>query len=278
MRVATRRMRTALWIAKPYLDRSVIAHVRKGLRKTARVLGAVRDMDVFREKTEGDLAASRVDRKDLTPLMSIWDVEHTRRRNDMLDYLSGKKYARFKETCWAQIQEGFPERPAPHVLRDILPKIVRQRLDKVIVRGDPIGQDDLTLKDYHRLRIDVKRLRYTLEFFRDLLGPEAAEAIEALKILQDYFGELQDAVVASGHIRAASHFGTWESPKQVHTLWKPRAGDIGLTTGSSDGMHAYLASREAEIKSYTAGAPDIWQRFQATDAPQKIRNAAAALV
>jgi CHAD domain-containing protein len=276
MRVATRRMRTALWIAKPYLDRKAIARVRKGLKKTAKVLGAVRDMDVFREKTEHYLASLGYEPVSLSPLMEIWNVEYTRRRNRMLAYLSSKRYARFKKDGWTQIQAGFPEIPEPHRLRDILPVIIRQRLDKVVARGAPIDQEDLTPEDYHRLRIDVKRLRYTLEFFREALEPEAGEAIEALKVLQDYFGDLQDAVVASAHIRAACDFGTWELPQQPDRHWVADDGDAA-SNDRREGLVRYYDARHGEIATLVDGAVEIWEQFEATGAPSIIESAAAAL-
>lgn len=277
MRVATRRMRSALWIAKPYLDQEVIAPVREELKKTARVLGAVRDMDIFRQKTEDYLASTTDEAADLAPLVQIWNVEYARRRNEMLAYLSSKRYARFKRTGWAQIQGGFPEIPTPHVLREILPTIVTGRLDKVVKQGTAIGQRTLAIKKYHQLRIDVKRLRYTLEFFRDALGPEVNEAIEALKVLQDYFGDLQDAVVASSHIRAAGDFGTWEHPQQPNRLWTISRSDAIIPEKDHRGIARYLETRQKEIATLIDGAVEVWQDFEATGAPAAVMAAIAVM-
>ncbi len=52
MRVATRRMRAALQVFGDYLDEKTWAPFDKGLRRTGRVLGEVRDLDVFWEKTQ----------------------------------------------------------------------------------------------------------------------------------------------------------------------------------------------------------------------------------
>ena len=55
----------------------------------------------------------------------------------------------------------------------------------------------------HRARIEGKRLRYLLEPLRDTPGVESADAVKALKELQDLLGELNDFRVAADVLRAA---------------------------------------------------------------------------
>jgi CHAD domain-containing protein len=47
------------------------------------------------------------------------------------------------------------------------------------------------------LRIEFKKLRYTMEYFAGVMGKHAVEAIEGIKSLQDHLGDLNDASVAS---------------------------------------------------------------------------------
>jgi CHAD domain-containing protein len=49
---------------------------------------------------------------------------------------------------------------------------------------------------YHQLRIECKRLRYAMEFFQELLAPEAPGLIKLVVGAQDLLGDLQDASVA----------------------------------------------------------------------------------
>jgi CHAD domain-containing protein len=50
----------------------------------------------------------------------------------------------------------------------------------------------------HALRIHGKRLRYLLEFFREVLDHGVEKPIAAMVELQDQLGELQDGVVTIG--------------------------------------------------------------------------------
>jgi CHAD domain-containing protein len=48
----------------------------------------------------------------------------------------------------------------------------------------------------HAWRIDCKYLRYTLEYFQSLLGPDASWLIGEVIAVQDHLGDMQDAEVA----------------------------------------------------------------------------------
>ncbi|MGC9467634.1 MAG: adenylate kinase [Anaerolineae bacterium] len=276
MRVATRRMRTALRVAKPYLDAKATRRARRRLRRTARVLGDVRDMDVFRYGTEAYLEKTGTDPVAVARLTEIWNVEYARRRNAMLVYLSGPDYSAFKQEFWGRLQEGVPDRkPVTHV-SEIVQESIERQLSIVERDGARVGYPDTSLIDYHQLRIDVKRLRYALEFFEDVLGPEARDAIESLKVLQDYLGELQDTIVAAHHLKAVIQYGTWQVPRQPDALWD--ATPVSESPGDSeDGLLAYLRFLEGEIDALLKGAPDVWRRFQAAGPAQLIDDAMAAL-
>ncbi len=140
-----------------------------------------------------------------------------------------------------------------------------------------VGKAGLPLAEYHALRIDLKRFRYTLEFFRDVLGPPAADAIEALKVLQDVLGDLQDARVAVDHLRSVIDFGTWEAPEQEHALWSAACVDSGAPAAPSTALDDYLHAREAEIAELLRRVPESWETFRASGVLEAVREAAAAL-
>ena len=69
---------------------------------------------------------------------------------------------------------------------------------RVIKKGRAITPSTPDAK-LHRLRIDCKKLRYLLEFFRDLYEPtEIGKVIGALKGLQDNLGDFNDLTVQQG--------------------------------------------------------------------------------
>src|SRR5262249_15156244 len=79
-------------------------------------------------------------------------------------------------------------------------RAIREALRWLLARGRKMGtkpSDD----DLHALRIRAKRLRYVVEFLRELTGKPGRRLIEHMVRLQDLLGAHQDAVVAVGFIR-----------------------------------------------------------------------------
>ena len=98
MRVSTRRMRMALRVFDEYLDPETMRPVLKGLRRTGRVLGAVRDLDVFQEKTQDYLDGLPAERAgDVDGLLAACRAERDKQREHLVEYLDGDRYRRFVE-------------------------------------------------------------------------------------------------------------------------------------------------------------------------------------
>ena len=96
MRVATRRMRAAVPVFRDYLDMDHMRPFVKGLRRTGRALGAVRDLEVFWEKTQVYLdGLSPEQQSGLRPLRGGWGAVRERTRVRMLARLARERSARF---------------------------------------------------------------------------------------------------------------------------------------------------------------------------------------
>jgi CHAD domain-containing protein len=279
MRVATRRMRAALPVFRAYLDREQMAPFVKGLRRTGRALGAVRDLDVFWEKTQVYLdGLSPEQQSGLHPLRVVWEAERERARERMLAYLDSERYARFAQRFDEFLQtpgagalpvlteEG---EPLPHRLRHVVPVAVYQRLAAVRAYDEWVTGPDVPLERLHQLRIAAKGLRYTMEYFREVLGPEAKSVIDEVKGLQDHLGDLQDAVVASNLVRDFLTWGTWG-----HGELEGKGVSLPTQPIVAPGVAAYLTARQIELQYLLDTFPQAWSRIQD---PQFAQLVAAAL-
>src|SRR5947209_17408051 len=76
--------------------------------------------------------------------------------------------------------------------RRVLPEFVAAYFQKV----RQFLEKDREPKDFHRMRLASKRLRYTLELFVPCYGIGLEERLETLKELQDSLGEVNDAVAS----------------------------------------------------------------------------------
>ena len=255
MRVATRRMRMALRLFDQYLDPDVMRPVLKGLRRTGRTLGAVRDLDVFHEKTLAYLGGLSEPRRDeLEPLLVAWRREYEARRGALVAYFDGSRYARFVDRL-RELLAGPAERLAARggegsTVRRVLPALLHRDLADVLAAGSLVTGSEASLAHYHALRIAGKALRYTLEFFEAPLGRGSGPLIESTKRLQDHLGDLQDAVVSSGILRDVLTWGSWAPPSAE----LPAHTDVVLAPG----VARYLARRQEEMERLIAAFPDVW--------------------
>ncbi|MEA3335704.1 MAG: CHAD domain-containing protein [Chloroflexota bacterium] len=204
MRVATRRMRSALRLYGSYFDPEVVTRFKKDLRKIGRALGRVRDLDVFEREMQRYLATVPEGQAgDLAPLREVWSVRREVARGKLNRFLDGKRYRRFARvfghfvsTEGAGVRPGTAESPDRDQVRFRLHSHLWQLYEGVWAYQPIVA--DATVSQLHALRIDCKRLRYSLEFFQEVLGPEAEGLIKDVIAIQDHLGDIQDAVVAEG--------------------------------------------------------------------------------
>jgi len=258
MRVSTRRMRMALRVFEEYLDGQTMRPVLKGLRRTGRVLGAVRDLDVFQEKTQHYLDALPPERAgDLDGLLAACRAERERQRERLVDYLDSDRYRAFTER-FAELLDGPlehlsarpPADPRPQRVSQVLPGVLYKDMAIVWAFEGQLGGLETPLPRFHALRKGCKGLRYTLEFFEDVLGPGARPLIKKVKGLQDHLGDLQDAVVTSGVLRDYLTWGTWRHGG--HDL--PGPIEVIVAPGAA----RYLATRQEEMERLIETFPDEW--------------------
>jgi CHAD domain-containing protein len=173
----------------------------RDLRETGARLGAVRDLDVLLEILAADAARrSERGRAGLAPLLQAWDAEREARRVELVAVLESESFARFVAEYEAFAStEGLAAVPVamhtPGLVRNRMPATAWAAYQAVwAFDGGLAGADLATL---HQLRIAGKWLRYTLEFVREAIEPEATPLIGTVVALQDHLGLQHDLHVAA---------------------------------------------------------------------------------
>ncbi len=270
MRVATRRMRAAFALFEPYYEARVIRPLGKGLRRAGRTLGAVRDLDVLLEKARAYVAGLPAENAGaLDPLLEAWSERREAARRQMLDYLDSSAYRRlvtefsaFLTTPGAGAIAVAADAATPYQVRHVIPGLILERYASV--RAYERLLPDAPTTTYHALRIECKRLRYALEFFREVLGEETPALIKQITAMQDLLGELQDACVAAGLLTDFL---------DEHRRQAQKRGDPAVVAG----IEAYLAAqqvRQAELLA-SFGAP--WAELIGPEFRRRLALAIAAL-
>ena len=205
MRVATRRLRAAFRAFAIVLPARPIASFNAEFRWLARVLGAVRDLDVQQENLERQ--TGKMPPEDVGCLQQYrrhLADQWRRARRQLLTSLESVRYRQLIERFTAFLERG-PSQAAARITRDVTVGVaavqfVDEQLKKVLNRGRRLTVES-TSEQYHDLRIQGKRLRYLFEFFAPVYGEALAPFIRRLKQLQELLGEVQDAHVATTQLR-----------------------------------------------------------------------------
>lgn len=214
-RVAIRRARAAARIYQGYFQPKAVRRYFKQLRKTARLLGAVRDLDVAIAKLERYQQKTRKrSRGDLQATLSEWIAKRSAAYQALIVWLESAGYAKFVTMFLAfcrtpgdGVVDMTPqpgEEVTPFQVRHVTPAMLLSNFARV--RSYEVwfdGPEEPPVETIHRLRIECKYLRYNLEFMAGLLGAESNEIIVLLRKLQDDLGNLNDAVVSKQFLSAA---------------------------------------------------------------------------
>jgi CHAD domain-containing protein len=234
MRVATRRIRAAFRIVRPYFRRKAVKFFLGELRALAGELGAARDLDVIIDHAQAFNDSRPLDAPKIDAWLDYLRAQRADAQRNLIDHLGSESFAQFVEEFGAFVAEpgaavraGDAPLGLPRVC-DVIPAAIWQQYSHMRAH-ETIG--DPPVETLHALRIEFKRLRYLLEFFQGVLGAGAARLIEATVQAQDHLGLLQDASVATSLLRQ-------------HIADNVMLGAVDLT-----GIADYLNALQVEIQT-----------------------------
>ncbi|NMM46126.1 CHAD domain-containing protein [Rhodospirillaceae bacterium KN72] len=201
-RVAVRRLRAALSAFSGVVPDDIRKPAGKELRWVQNALGPARDWDVFITETLEPLVTKKGAPSAFEKFL------HRAERARHLAYRRAHKIVRGARYGRLQIRLiRMPYLPEPESVRglttrDVATRLLQERYDTVL---EAAGESPAQLAEtyLHMLRIDIKKLRYAIEFFDSIYDQESAkEWLSATKRLQDCLGGLNDAVVHADMIDA----------------------------------------------------------------------------
>ncbi len=241
MRVAARRLRAALSAFRKILPPEQRRRASDELRWLADALGAARNFDVF------ESALIRPAREALPDVAALRVLSAAARRRRRAAYeaarqaIGSRRYTalllglmRWFDGCgW---RDGEAARELERPIGDIAPLLLAKRRRAAKRRGKGFAKQ--SAEERHRLRIVLKKLRYTTELLSSLYDTGAVEKFTGgLKRLQDDLGEANDVRVAQDIVA--------ELARGDDGATIARAGKIVL-----DWHKRRLAKREPEIRKH----------------------------
>ncbi len=200
LRVATRRTRSALSQVKRVLPEPVVEEFKRRFAWLGQITGPTRDLDVFLLELphyRASLPAAMAG--DLDALEEHLLTAHGREQARLKRKLASPEFKALVEE-WRKILETELPPGEPGWFADLpVEQVASQRIwrmyKKVLKAGRAVSPDGPP-EEMHELRKDCKKLRYLIEFFRNIYPDKPLKGIiRTLKDLLDDLGEYQDKEV-----------------------------------------------------------------------------------
>ena len=257
LRVATRRARATLRAFEGSYVGLRPDRLRRGLRRFARLLNDVRNLDVL----IGHLGAytDEVDAADRPAIEGLRGTLEGQRGQALAtlvaEFASDRHrrligtFADFVQSPGGDVAPVSP--PGPRRLSDELGGWIWSRFEGLVGWRPILGTADLDT--LHELRLQVKRLRDLLQVVGPVTGPTTAAIAQTLVGLQDALGAMNDAAVASAWLRAYL-----ASPPT--TVEPAEAAAIGR----------FAMMLEERVAVARARVPPAWRRVTGPDGRRRI--------
>ncbi|MEK0082570.1 CHAD domain-containing protein [Benzoatithermus flavus] len=256
LRVALRRLRSAMSLFRPALGEEVRAGWNEELRWLLGSLGPARDLDVLASEIMAPVCAARPD----DPALAAFAAAAAERRQEaqrvVREALASDRYGSLalRLACWVA-RRGWRQGADVDVLlvqrqpvAGFAAAILEKRHRRVRKKGRGFARLDPERR--HELRIAFKKLRYGAEFFGSLFPEKRVERFRKVTArMQDILGHLNDVAVAERLARdVLEHARSGFEPK-----------DAALGAGQVIGWHLRQAGeREPE-------AMRAWKAFRAVE-------------
>lgn len=191
LRVGCRRLRSALRAFAPVLQKPWATQIRDELGWFASLLGAARDTEVLRNRLALTAAADLLAPMDPAVIEAI-DATLAQRKSAALagaaKAMRGKRYVDLIELLTLATHEiPFAKRPSAKATAELTGAPAKK-----LAREVSSLTADAPDEQWHKVRIHVKRARYTAE-----AAGQPKAVVKSLAALQDLLGEHQDAAVAA---------------------------------------------------------------------------------
>jgi len=197
MRVASRRLRSAISDFEPYLPKGSVPV--NELKSIANQLGAVRDEDVVLAALSDLMEQADPEiRKGVKKIARGHQRRQTRERAALAAAIGPAAIDEFRKELRSKIRAATKVSgdDSDHVLtfRKVGITVIGERLKQLSKAGDCVYRP-LKAKKLHNLRIVAKKLRYALELFASCWDDQPKEFAEEVAHFQTSLGELHDCDV-----------------------------------------------------------------------------------
>jgi CHAD domain-containing protein len=254
MRVALRRLRSALGLFRPLVPPEQHARLTAGIRWLTEVLAPARDADVFLADLLAPVSEAFGNDGEMRALEGVARERRDAAHAEAVMALRSPRYAALLLLLGAALEgRSWRAQPVSEIsaklltpIGDLADELLATRHRKARKAGRRFAR--LSEEERHRLRIALKKLRYAADFFRSLYAEkEVKRYVKRLARLQSALGHNNDVMMATHFLESLTA-----------RRGSGRIARLGSAPGKLVGWYARgVHEREAELVTE-------WHRFRKT--------------
>ena len=259
MRVASRRLRNTFAHFHPCFSQKKMNAWQKHIRQVTKSLGAARDLDVQIEALKN--AQHNLEHLQYRPGIHRLQVRLQQRRDkiqpQVIRAMNGLTNSGVLGDMEAELsplaarEDG--SQPYTLQLYQVARQAINLQLESLYTHEALIFEPD-QIEALHAMRIDAKRLRYTLEIFAPLYPGRSEQFIRLMKNIQEILGNIHDCDV---WITSLPEFITAERTKT-----RKYYGTEGPFNLLLPGINGFLNTQKALRSELYTRFIDLWQTWK----------------
>ena len=227
-RVSLRRLRTALRLFSTELPPGFSEKWGLAWRDVGEQLGNARNWDVFYTEILPDMEIDLGNSADVSNLKEFAQTQRKMAHSQAQTWISGRHYS-LTMIAFCEALLALPNNKATRIT-DFADKALKKRY-KRFCRGAEVAHT-LNSEERHEVRIDLKKLRYTIDFFESLYPRKQLQPfLKGLAETQELLGHMNDLVTCESLLALRP-----DAPLDLPVAW---------TKGR---MSAYLETLPAALK------------------------------
>lgn len=264
MRVGLRRLRAAISVFKEIAQDERTEAIKGELKWLTGQLGPARDLDVLVEDALHPLHDEQPEKREIRVLQSDVQAKRERGYAQAKAAVESERYRKLVlDTAlwlfagpWSRLDDPLAQSALQREIDGFAPEVLRKRWKKIVKKSRKA--DELDARGRHKLRIAVKKLRYSTGFFASLFAEKKQRKArgkfeDLLKTLQNALGKLNDI---------ATHDKFADEMVQLGKCTKndlQKAYAMGLLSGSEHRLAGACIAAAKKTGKKLADAEPFWR-------------------
>ncbi len=192
LRVAIRNFRAIISLIRAYLDKDDYRKIQAVFRRSANLLGLLREVDVLTLVWQQALADNGLDGTK-PELLNLLNQVRKDEQQMVAALVKQDRFLKNLQRAFDQLKKSLKTKKMKKVSAPdgVLPSLDQWYED---IRGGLMETQEYDLASIHQIRLICKKYRYISEVFDDLLDQPRQDRYKTIKMMQTVLGDICDAI------------------------------------------------------------------------------------